>query len=375
MKKNMMFCLLLFVLSAQALLAQTIQSPNIILITTDGLRWQEVFNGIDTTLIEDEDLTNYVQYKGNNPIESREKLMPFFWNFLVHQGQLHGNRKYGNRMDTKNYHRFSYPGYSEMLCGFFDPKVNSNSKVLNKNTSVLEVMNFTGEYANSVSVFSSWEVFPYILNGPRSNLMINAGWQQVNSGIVSDKMRLLNKGNLNPPAWKGETRYDDLTWNMALEYLKSNHPKCMFISLDDTDHFGHKSDYNGYLTAIHQFDAYLQEIWEFIEQDPVYKNNTYVLVTTDHGRGTTKNSWAKHGLLPYTSGEIWMFELGPTIPALGELKTKVQRHQASVALKIASYSNVSFRDYVKAPTAIQTLSWNDDNMLNTESNVKRNPVP
>lgn len=375
MKKNRMLCFAFLVLNIRGLLAQSIESPNIILITTDGLRWQEVFNGIDTTLIQDEDLAKYVKYKGNNRVESREKLMPFFWNFLVHKGQLHGNRKYGNRMDTKNYHRFSYPGYSEMLCGFFDPKVNSNSKVLNKNTSVLEVMNFTGEYVNSVSVFSSWEVFPYILNEPRSKMMINSGWKPIHSGILSDRMKLLNKGNLNPPVWKGETRYDDLTWNMALEYLKLNHPKCMFISLDDTDHYGHKSDYHGYLTAINQFDSYLQEIWELIEQDPVYKNNTYLLVTTDHGRGTTKNSWAKHGLLPYTSGEIWLFEFGPAIPAMGELKTKVQEYQLSVAMKMATYANISFRDYVKVPAATQGLTWREDKKLIPESDIKRIPNP
>ena len=122
MKNIFALCFPLFFFNIQILAAQSAQNPNIILITTDGLRWQEVFNGIDTTLIPKENFAQFINYKGKDIIESREKLMPFFWNSLVNKGQLHGNRKYGNRMDTKNYHRFSYPGYSEMLCGFLIQK-------------------------------------------------------------------------------------------------------------------------------------------------------------------------------------------------------------------------------------------------------------
>ncbi|MGI8992391.1 MAG: hypothetical protein ACR2I2_22775, partial [Bryobacteraceae bacterium] len=33
---------------------------------------------------------------------------------------------------------FSYPGYSETLCGFADPRIKSNDKVPNPNVTVLE---------------------------------------------------------------------------------------------------------------------------------------------------------------------------------------------------------------------------------------------
>lgn len=319
-------------------------SPNIILITSDGLRWQEVFKGFDAKIgwnIDNETILKYQSYSADS---SRQKLMPFFWNTLVPNGNLYGNRSYKNTINTKNYHRFSYPGYSELLCGYFDPSVNSNKKTYNKNVSVLETLNSSNQYSGKVAVFSSWEVFPYILNEPRSKIYVNAGWEKITEGNLNEKILKLNKGNENPPLWKGETRYDDLTWNMAIEYIKANHPKIMMISLDDTDASGHKGAYKSYLNAINQLDQYLSEIWHLIQTDPFYNGKTYLLITTDHGRGSTKKTWMKHGLLPASSGEIWLYEFGPTLKPHGELVCKSKDYQASIAHKIMAYSN----DHIRA---------------------------
>ena len=67
------------------------KSPNIFLITLDGVRWQEVFYGIDKDLVEK---TNYVKdkellinkYYSSELIERRKKLMPFTWNYTYENG-------------------------------------------------------------------------------------------------------------------------------------------------------------------------------------------------------------------------------------------------------------------------------------------------
>ncbi|MDZ4709383.1 MAG: alkaline phosphatase family protein [Saprospiraceae bacterium] len=335
--------LLLFYLTFYNILAQE-SSANLIIITTDGLRWQEIYQGLDKKLVKTCERPAEINqfYAGDDPVKSRERILPFVWGTLAKEGCLYGNRNYKNKVDTRNYHRFSYPGYNEIFCGAFDPLVNSNKKTYNKNVSILEELNKHQKYHNKIAVFSSWELFPYILNEPRSGILINSGWEDVATGVITPKLAKLNAGHKLKPAWKGETRFDDLTWQIAMEYAKSNHPKVLLISLDDTDHFGHKGDYKGYLEAIVQFDLYLKEVWDLIQTDPFYKDHTNLLITTDHGRGQFPSTWQSHGFLPSRSGEIWFMEYGPGIPPSGEAKSCVQQWQASLASRMAGYCKIPF---------------------------------
>lgn len=335
--------ILILCLACYSMLAQE-SGNNLIIITTDGLRWQEIYQGLDKKLVNGCERAEEINqlYAGHSRSDSREKLMPFVWNTLAKQGCLYGNRTYKNKVDTRNYHRFSYPGYSEIFCGTFDPQVNSNKKSYNKNVSILEELNKHQPYRNRIAVFSSWELFPYILNEPRSGILINSGWEDVTTGLISSKLAKLNAGHKLKPAWKGETRFDDLTWQLAMEYTRLNHPKVLFISLDDTDHFGHKGDYTGYLEAIVQFDRYLNEVWDLIQSDPFYKDKTTLLITTDHGRGQYPGTWQSHGFLPSRSGEIWFMEYGPDIQPAGELKVTAQLWQAGLADRMAGYCKIPF---------------------------------
>ena len=62
-----------------------LKTRNVLLITVDGLRWQEVFDGAEATLIDKEaggvkDVTAVKdRFQRETPHESRETLMPFFW--------------------------------------------------------------------------------------------------------------------------------------------------------------------------------------------------------------------------------------------------------------------------------------------------------
>ncbi len=335
----------------------TTNHPNLIVLTTDGLRWQELYRGLDVELCNSvpEHKNHFIQYGLSDPQHSREKIFPFIWNTFSKTANFYGNRDLKNKIDTKNYHRFSYPGYSEMLCGIFDPKVNSNAKVYNKNVSVLEDLNHSYAYAGQVVAFTSWDLFPYILHESRSGIMINSGWEEVQQGYLSPTLLKLNAANRSIPVWKKDTRYDDLTWQMSLEYLKSNHPKILFVSLDATDYHAHQGNYKEYIEAAHQFDLYVEEMWETIQCDPFYRDNTFLLLTTDHGRGATATSWQKHGLLPLRSGETWYMEYGPGLDHRGEIKTPEQLWQYGLAQRIAVYCNISFAAH-KSKQPIESVS-------------------
>jgi hypothetical protein len=120
-----------------ALLLSTIlacaATQNRVFVMTDGFRWQEVFSGADPMLMNkeggDEDPEALKKaYWRETPEARREALMPFFWTVIAKQGQIYGNRKRGSDAYVTNGLNFSYPGYSETLCGFADPRIASNDK-------------------------------------------------------------------------------------------------------------------------------------------------------------------------------------------------------------------------------------------------------
>src|SRR6478735_7589499 len=157
-----MKCSLTMLLLVQLLFAsaQSTQSENIFIITMDGVRWQEIFTGADNALINNTRFTKDTSlakqlFWDNSVEERRKKLMPFFWSVIEQRGQLFGNRKYHNYVNVANNHRFSYPGYNEMLTGY--PKgISSNKPVENKNTNILEFLNKQPVYNNKVVAFTSW---------------------------------------------------------------------------------------------------------------------------------------------------------------------------------------------------------------------------
>ena len=108
MKKG--FCILsallfLFIINS---FAQTNQYKKIIVITTDGFRWQEVFNGLDKDILKfksfqnGDSLNTVKNFGGATPEESRKKILPFFWSTIVKKGQIHGNRNQGSLVDNSN---------------------------------------------------------------------------------------------------------------------------------------------------------------------------------------------------------------------------------------------------------------------------------
>src|SRR5680860_948920 len=83
------------------------KTENVVLITLDGLRWQELYGGADSLLVDD---SGYVddpealveEFWDGDPLKRREMLMPFLWNTIANEGQLYGNRKFGNKVDCSN---------------------------------------------------------------------------------------------------------------------------------------------------------------------------------------------------------------------------------------------------------------------------------
>jgi hypothetical protein len=89
---------------------------NVVLVTTDGLRWQELFRGAEASLLdkkaggvsEPEALRR--AFWRETPEARREALLPFLWTTVARQGQIFGNRDKKSLADVTNGRNFSYPG-------------------------------------------------------------------------------------------------------------------------------------------------------------------------------------------------------------------------------------------------------------------------
>ena len=236
---------------------------NVIIITLDGMRWQEVFTGADTAIVKNpkfnQESSDYILKK----YSSRQNLMPFLWSIVAQKGQLYGNRKYGNLVNVSNPYWVSYPGYSEIFCGLIDTNIRSNKFVNNSNTNFLEILNQHPAYKNKVAIFGAWAAFPYILNISRNKLPISSDFNpKIPYPTQKEKFIYQMLQQSFKPWGEGEC-LDVFTHFQAIEYLKTRKPKVLFIGYGETDEWAHAGKYKYYLDAAHQTDRWIAEIWNF----------------------------------------------------------------------------------------------------------------
>ena len=317
-------------------------TQNVVLVTTDGLRWQELFRGADPELMNAEaggveDLDRLEAAYGRGEAQDRRAaLMPFFWSVVARQGQVYGNQDKRSVARVENGMRFSYPGYNEMLAGFADDeRIDSNRKDPNPNRTVLEWLESKPGYRGKVAAFCSWDVFPFIVNAERSGVYVNAGWEPMRHDNLTAREQLLYRLHEETPAMWSAARYDAFTFYAAIEYLTAHRPRVLFIAFDETDEFAHAGRYDRYLDSAHRVDSFLRQLWETLESIPEYRGKTSLVITTDHGRGDPPTAWRSHGKDVAGAEFIWLAALGPDTPPLGERSDAPAVTQSQVAATLA----------------------------------------
>src|SRR3954469_18559929 len=357
------FVVLIVGLAALAAAVVTAQQPpraaNVLVVTLDGMRWQEVFGGLASELLTKESggVTDAAaveqQFGGATPEERRAKLMPFLWGSVARQGQVFGDPSHDSIARVTNGLRFSYPGYNEMLTGSPDPRIDSNDRVLNPNVTVLEWLNRSPAFAGKVAAFASWELLPWILNQQRSGVPSNAAGAPI-ADATSERAKAINEFAADLPRYWAEERFDAPTGLGALEYLRQQHPRVLYVMLGETDEWAHGRRYDLYLDAAQRNDRFIRKLWEAAQAIPQYANHTALLVATDHGRGDTGKDWTDHGRDVPASERIWMAAMGPSIAGLG-LRGDGEVTQSQIAATIAALLG---EDYVGAqPKAAPPLDF------------------
>jgi membrane-anchored protein YejM (alkaline phosphatase superfamily) len=311
------------------------RTKNVILITADGLRWQDLFTGMDPLLRDKAGALKDSMWK-DSAEERRLALMPFFWGKLASRGVVLGNVNKNSSVKVTNGMRVSYPGYSEILTGRSqDEAIHGNDKIQNPTQTVLEfVREKLKLQQKQVALFASWDTFRFIGEKQPGSIVINAGYQEASG---SDRMRELSTLQFETLTPWDSVRHDYITLQMALDHLRREKPRMIYIALGETDDWAHDRRYDRVLAAIQYFDTAIRQVFEFIDSSPSYRGKTSVVITSDHGRGSTLEDWHGHGAKVSGADQIWMAVIGPDTQARGEVSNSTpifQRDAAPTILKL-----------------------------------------
>jgi hypothetical protein len=351
MQREMTILWTMLLLALHAALApaeEARKTQNVIYVTLDGLRWQEVFGGAQEPFVSKacgvrdvDDITR--RYLRATPDERREALMPFLWSTIAREGQVFGDPEQNAAARITNTMKFSYPGYSEMFVGFADDDaIRSNDKFPNPHVNVLEFLHRRSRFAGRVAAFATWDVFPFILNSERAGFYIHAGTGPIVDEPLTDRQRQLNDLIADTVVLWNNNGIDSLTLHATREFLHKHKPRVLFLGLGETDEWGHARRYDLYLDAAHKADAFLARFWNELQTMPEYRDQTSLVISTDHGRGRGIENWTDHGENVPGAEFIWMAAIGPDTPPLG-VRRDVQATQSQIAATLAHLLGEDFQ--------------------------------
>ena len=327
-------------------------SSRVILITLDGARTEEMFGGLDVDVLKStlrenqklEDQQAYQRFWAESPEARREKLMPFFWGTLMREhGSIAGNDRLRSSVTLTNTHRFSYPGYSEILLGeAHDDVIKSNDAVQNPYTTVLEVLkSHLTLTAPQVAVFTSWNVFDAIVEHTKGSLVVNAGFEAFDS--PTPQIRELSQLQMETSTPWNSVRHDAYTFRFAMDHLRRERPRVVYLALGETDDWAHDGRYDRVLETYERTDTYLKELWTWIQADPEYRGRTHMLITTDHGRGRTVDDWRNHGAKVEGAQHVWIAFVSPAMKTRGEWRDHSPLATNQIAATLAGWMGVDWR--------------------------------
>lgn len=109
---------------------------------------------------------------------------------------------------------------------------------------------------------------------------------------------------------------DELSVYIARRLMAKLAPSLLWITLHDID-VAHSGAYSLYIDGIRRSDRLCAEIWNTIQSDPEYKDNTTMFILPDFGRDSDMdaggNGFQHHRTGDALSRTTWMMVLGPGV--------------------------------------------------------------
>jgi hypothetical protein len=282
---------------------------NVVLVTIDGVRWQEIFAGADPSLADASGLPH-------GAARTARGLTPNLHRLFFDQGTVLGDPRLGKPLNASGPRFVSLPGYVEMVTGAASGCVDNECEP-RLGWDVVLSAGRTSPPGQGAAVFASWERIARTVPGDASGTIVQAG-----RGPRDDEP---------PYPGNGDYRPDRRTAALAMDYLVSHRPRFLWIALGDTDEWAHRRDYRGYLEALRFADDVVGELSAHLAELGSFGARTTLLVTTDHGRD---RDFAGHGG-PASAG-VWLMARGGPVAARGPLPLSRVRHLRDVAPTISA---------------------------------------
>jgi hypothetical protein len=274
---------------------QTIDNgKNVIFITLDGVRWQEVFHGSDPKL---------------NGGATESVVFKKLFQRLSTSGLVMGDRDSGSEMTVSNPYNISLPAYYSMMTGATQ-SCDSNGCERTPTTTLQEtILKELNLQPIQVASIASWAPIELAVQHEENKTFVNTGNYELNDGSNDAELSSINQLQTADHPSGSSVRHDQYTFMQAMRYLKKNKPRFLYMSLNDADELAHAGDYPGYIKVLTQYDEWISEIFDALADMSDYGQATTVMITTDHGRGNG-NKWTDHGTNVPESKYIWLYAGG-----------------------------------------------------------------
>jgi hypothetical protein len=296
----------------------------VVLVVLDGVRWQEVFAGIDPVL---------AGVPPGAPREGARDLLPNLYAALETRGAVIGAPGHGKAIAASGPNFVSMPGYTEIFEGRAPDGCQDNACDGARAATIVDEVRHRSTADSQVAVFASWERIQSAATRDPAHIVLSAGRAGVHGAafLASDPELhdMLERGALADP-YPGSDgfRPDRYTAALALRYLDRMRPALLFVGLGEPDEYAHRGDYVGYLGALRAADHFVGELFTTLDRMGERGRRTLVLLTADHGRA---RDYREHGGQYPESARVWLAAFGGPVRARGFAPAPQPRRLADVA--------------------------------------------
>lgn len=257
---------------------------NVVFVTFDGMRWQEFFNGADPLLTE-----------------SPRPLFTRFWKNIASRGKVFGNPSQKSEMRVSNAGNASLPAYTSIFAEVDQGCLTNFCSRIAVPTMLDRMSDELGIEKSKLAVIATWRKIDLAVTGRDDVAYVRTGARPSEEYQTSPYYSLIDGAGLE---------FDNGTVPHAFEYLEQHRPRFLYLSLLDSDRYGHQGNYPKYLQAIEAYDRILAALVEKLDSMDEYGRKTALVVTTDHGRGSW-GQWSEHGPQIPASSRVWSFVMLP----------------------------------------------------------------
>jgi len=305
----------------------TEQPVTIVIVTLDGVRWHEVFEGVDAKLAAEHDMPQ-------SAVVSARELLPNLYAIIDSHGSALGAPGHGAAISASGPDFLSLPGYAEMLSGrSVTGCANNQCAGVAAHTIIEQLSSGAARPDADVAAVTSWGEIAKVTSYGSCRAAVSSGRHGGSNREIFGRDRegaeLLSLAE-NAPRGLGDAdfRPDALTADLGIHYLKTQAPRFLFLGLGEPDEFGHMNDYAGYLESLRRADARIAEIDAELQRLAASGTRTALFITADHGRA---DNFVDHGEKYPESARVWLVASGSALNARGFVVAPSERRLADLA--------------------------------------------